>query len=370
MCIVILMHRCALAAVLVVVAIGCRSASSAPTQPDVALTPVKVSTVKVEKKPVPRELSLTGTMAAERASDVAADVAGKIVTAPVERGQFVEKGALLAQLDTRNAAISAKEAKASLDLAQAQLDLAKNDCQRAEALYKAGSITGAEYDKIKTQCTTGDLSVTQAEARRDAAAKALGDSAIRAPFAGLVAERFVEAGEYVRADSKVARIVAIDPVRLDLSVPEPYIHYVSQGMTVKFDVSAWPGQVFEAKVKYIGAELREPSRDLLVEAESPNGDQKLRPGMFAVARLELPSEPALVVPKTALRTEGTTTRAFVIKGDHVEERLVELGVESDVGVEIRRGLNENEDVVAPLGADVKDGAPTITNGTPSAPGSH
>lgn len=352
------MHRPLLVVVAFVVVAGCSRAQGTPVvRSDSALTPVKVTTVKAVKRPVPRELSLTGTIVAERASDVAADTAGKVVTAPIERGQFVEKGTLLAQLDTRNAAISARSAKASLELAQAQLDLAKSDCARADALYKAGSITGADYEKIKTQCTTGGLSVSAAEAQRDAAAKALGDAAIRAPFAGLVAERFVEAGEYVRADSKVARIVSIDPVRLDLSVPEPYIHYISGGMTVKFDVSAWPGDVFQGTVKYIGAELRDPSRDLLVEASVPNSDQKLRPGMFAVARLELAPEPAVVVPKNALRTESGTTRAFVVNGDHVEERLVEMGVESPAGVEIRKGLNENDDVVSPLGNDVKDGAP-------------
>lgn len=336
---------------------ACRKAPAAANKADAALAPVKVATITVGKRSMPRELPLTGTLVAERASDVAADGAGKVVTAPIERGMFVKQGALLAQLDTRNAALSAREAKAGLQLAQAQLDLAKTDCTRAEQLFKAGTITGADYDKIQTQCATGTLSVTEAEARRDAAAKQLGDTAVRAPFAGVVAERFVEAGEYVGASSKVARIVSLDPIRLDLSVPEGYVKYASAGMTVKFSVEAFPDEPFEGKVKFLGAELRMPSRDLLIEAEVANGDQRLRPGMFAVARLELPPADVVVVPKVALKSDGIASRAYVVIDGKLVERLVETGVDDGTFIEIRKGVVEGEALVSPMVADARDGAP-------------
>src|SRR5262249_34017693 len=99
------------------------------------------------------------------------------------------------------------------------------------------------------------------------------------------------------------------------------------------------------------------TRDLLVEAVVSNPEQKLHPGMFAVARLIMPKAPATSVPQASLRVEGELARLFVARQGVLEERIVELGVRDEPWVEIRRGVASGEAVVSPFSLDAKDGAP-------------
>jgi membrane fusion protein (multidrug efflux system) len=169
---------------------------------------------------------------------------------------------------------------------------------------------------------------------------------VRAPFPGLVAERYVSVGEYVRPDTKVAHLVDIDPLRLELTIPEQNMGAVKKGQTVQFQVAAFPNQTFTGTVSYIGPSVRSSTRDLVFEALVPNKEKLLRPGLFATARLDLGKQPAAVVPKTALRQDGDTTRAFAIVDKHLEERLVQVGIEQDGKVAIVSGLKAGDKIVA------------------------
>ncbi|MBI2393418.1 MAG: efflux RND transporter periplasmic adaptor subunit [Deltaproteobacteria bacterium] len=305
---------------------------------------------------MPKLLTLTGSMIPNEASDVAANASGAVLSTAVERGAFVEKGEVLAKLDARSAALSTAEAMATANAAKANVEIAQAECDRVEKLYKANAISGVEYDKQHASCTSAIWSAKVADARVDLAKKGLGDATVRAPFAGMIAERYVSAGEYVQPASKVARVVSIDPLRLEIVVPEQSVPLVKVGLDVDFKVSAFPEQSFKGAIRYIGPSLRPGSRDLLVEAVVPNTDKKLRPGMFATARIALGERPAPVIPATAIRVDGTLRRVFAVVGDHLEERLVKLGEEKDGVFEVEQGLAAGEKVVSPLTPDVRDGA--------------
>jgi membrane fusion protein (multidrug efflux system) len=280
-----------------------------------------------------------------------------VLELPVDRGSLVKAGAVLAVLDRRNAAIVSREAEANVSLAQANSELARVNCERADGLLSSGAIGKAEYDRTKSACETTKLSVDAAQVRREAALKTLGDAVIRAPFAGVVSERLIDVGEYLQPQSQVVHLVASDPLRLRLSVPEQTVGQVQQGMTVELQVSAYPDTWFPATVRYMSAALRESTRDLLVEAVGPNPEQKLRPGMFAVARVVMPKAVTTVVPEASLHFDGELARVFVARQGHLEERIVELGSRDAQLVEVRRGVKSGEAVVSPFSIDAKDGAP-------------
>jgi membrane fusion protein (multidrug efflux system) len=318
--------------------------------------PIQASTVQASTHPMPRFTTLTGSLVADRASAVAADTTGKVLSVLVDRGSVVKQGDVLVVLDRRSATIRSKEAAANLELARSQAALAREDCARADGLFQSGALGKAEYERVKTQCQTSNSSFEAAQARSEAALQTLGDAVIKAPFAGVVSERLINVGEYVQAQTQIVKLVAVDPIRLQMNVPESLLGSVGPSTPVELRVSAYPDQWWTGSVKYVSAALREQTRDLLVEAVIPNPEQKLRPGMFALARVPLAKAEAVSVPQASVKVEGDLARLFVDHEGTLEERLVELGAREGDLVEIRHGVKAGEAVVSPFPREAKDGA--------------
>src|SRR3954451_8944009 len=131
---------------------GCRSAAAEPRKSNEPPAAVKVDTVTVSQRTLPRFLTLTGTLLPNQKADVAADVSGKIQATFVERGSFASKGSALASIDPRSAAISRTEASAQARALEAQSTLASADCERAEKLFRDGSLSQAEHERQAAQC--------------------------------------------------------------------------------------------------------------------------------------------------------------------------------------------------------------------------
>lgn len=319
--------------------------------------PVAVSTAAATTRDVPRTLRVTGNLVAVDDADVAAEAAGAVEKVLADRGDVVAANAPLLALDTTTASLQAKEAAASVAAAEAQVKLAEAECTRARALSEAGGLSTAERDRVLTQCEQGARQLEAARARKALADTNLSRATVRAPFAGVVAERLVSPGEYVTPGRTVVKLVATDPLRLELSVPERVASEVRVGAALRFEVTDPVGVVVEAKVDRVSPALRDRTRDLVVEASVPNPDGKLRPNSFAVARLELGTVPAVTVPLAAVKEQGDTARVFVVKDGVAEERVVELGERLSDAVEVRRGVAEGELVVHPIPEGLADGAP-------------
>ncbi|HEY1690707.1 MAG TPA: efflux RND transporter periplasmic adaptor subunit [Polyangiaceae bacterium] len=338
---------------------GCHKpedSAAAATPPKAAAAPLHVTTVDVRERPMPELLTLTGTLHASDSSEVAADVSGKVIATYVERGQPVKKGMVMARVDSRSAALAATAAEAQTKVAQSQLEEARRDCERVKHLLDTGAISQAEFDRQTSQCTSQQWSAAAAEAQQQSASKLLGDSNIRAPFDGVIGERYVNVGQYVQPSTRVASVYAPDPLRLELTVPEANVAAIHQDMAVHFTVTAYGDEVFTGNVKYISPNIRESSRDLVIEAVVPNADQKLKPGMFAVARIELGEKPHAVVPKNALQSDDMSSRVYVVAQSQIQERLVQVGETVGDDVAILQGVKPGEKVVVSPNADVRDGA--------------
>ncbi|WP_395748410.1 efflux RND transporter periplasmic adaptor subunit [Prosthecobacter sp.] len=330
------------------------AAAAAAQKPAVAIT---VKTAAAQEQPMPRYLRLTGEITAAQNAAVAADTAGKVMETPVERGSIVKAGDVLVQLDSRTATLNLAEAEANLAQAKSKLDLAETEVKRNEPLVQLKAVAATDFARIKADRDGAAASFAAAQARRDMMKKTLEDATIRAPFDGTVAERFVAKGEYVMADSKVARVIDLQHLRLLVNVAEPSVGLIKEGQTVEFSVSPYPGEVFTGTVKFIGAAVRAESRDLQVEAEVINTDGRLRPGLFTEARLALPPQTAITVPASAVRADGSVQRVWVVQDGKLNERLVEIGETDKDLIEIRRGVQKGENVVLSPGTDVVDGAP-------------
>jgi len=351
--------RVALPATLLLAHVAChRSDEASASQPPREAAPaLHVKTVSVIERLMPEYLALTGTLRADQESNIAADANGKVLQLSVERGQHVVRGQVIATLDARSASLSATAAQAQSKLAETQLEEAQRDCERVKHLLQTGAISQAEFDRQTSQCTAQQWSAAAAAAQQQSAAKLLGDTSIRAPFDGIIGERMVNVGQYVQPSTQVASIYDPDPLRLAVTVPEANLADVKQGMTVTFTVAAFGDERFPATVKFISPNVRESSRDLVVEAVAPNQEGRLRPGMFAVARLDLSERPRSVVPTSSVKRDDTEARVFVVEPTkEVQERLVQLGESKGDVVAVLSGVKTGEAVVLQPGPDVRDGA--------------
>ena len=355
---------------------------------------VAVSTVAVDSRPIDRYLRVTGSLLADEQADISAEATGRIVETPVERGAKVAQGTLLARVSSTETSAQLLEAEANaaqiearLGLAQGQafdarrvpdvmnarasLEWAEAEFKRIGSLLEQKVVSQSEYDQRRTQVEAARQQYQMAEnvagqsyrsleaarARITLARKAMADTAIRAPFSGLVAERLVSIGDYVTRGTHIATVVRIDPMRVELSVPEQSVSLVKVGQPVRITVDAYPGEEFTATVRFISPSLRADQRALTVEAIAPNHDARLKPGLFATASIRQPaSAPALLVPAAAVETISGTSRVYVVKGDKVEERIVTLGETVGPQIEITTGLAQGDVVVNEPKGRLVDGA--------------
>ena len=369
---------------------GTSTSAAAPQEP----APVAVRAAQVQGAAIDRFLRVTGSLAADEQADVAAETAGRVIGTPVERGTRVTAGTVLIRVSATEADASLREAEANsaqlearLGLAAAQpfdamkvpevlnakaaLDWAEADFQRIKALLDQKVVSQAEYDQRLTQVQAArqqyqtSLNTAQqsyrslqaARARVDLARKAAADTVVRAPFSGIVAERLVSTGDYVSRGMKVATVVRIDPVRVELTVPEQYLSQVKAGQRVRLTVDAYPGEIFTASVRFVSPALKPDQRALTVEAVAANADGRLKPGLFATALLQHPAPaPALLVPATSVETVAGTSRVYVIAADDkVEERIVTTGEKVGDRLEIATGVKAGERIAANPRGKLSDG---------------
>jgi membrane fusion protein, multidrug efflux system len=150
--------------------------------------------------------------------------------------------------------------------------------------------------------------------------------------------------------------VNIDPLRVELTVPEQYLGQVRAGQAVRLSVDAYPDTIFNAKVRFVSPALQTNQRALTVEAVAPNADGRLKPGLFATALLQRPDpQPALLVDASAVETVAGTSRVYVVNGEKVEERIVTLGERVGNRIELATGVKSGERVVINPRGKLTDG---------------
>jgi len=222
-----------------------------------------------------------------------------------------------------------------------------------------------QYEASLAQAQQSYAGIAAARAAAQSAAvqveqarKAIRDVVVYAPISGYVADRSADLGEYLSTSSNVATIVRTNPLRVRIDIPEQQIAGVQAGQGVSVAVSAFPDRSFAGRVARISPNISAASRTLTVEAEVENPDGQLKPGQFATVRIVQPtSQPAILVPQRAVRTEGNTSRVFVIKDGRAQERLVQLGQAEGDLLEIRNGIGVDEIVATSNVEKLSDGAP-------------
>jgi RND family efflux transporter MFP subunit len=380
-----------------VTAIGCSRPEAGGVAAGGEATAITVSHAVAVEEPITRFIRVSGTLAAQEQAEVSAEINGRVVATPIERGSRVGLGAELIRISADEVSAQAAEADANVSQIEARLgiasgepfnvervpevasakasqQLAMTELARAKQLSEQRLLSAAEFDQRAAQAEAASRqydtarngalqqyqSLVAARARATLARKAVADAVVRAPFAGVVGERLVSVGTFVTRGTKVATVLRVDPLRVQLTVPALFVSEVAIGRTVSLEVDAYPGETFRGQVRFVSPALNAESRALVVEAEVANQDARLKPGFFATARVEQATrQQALLVPVAAVRTVAGTPRVFVIgrqaDGARAEERVVATGQTVDDRIEITSGLKPGEEVVTAGVDKVVDG---------------
>jgi membrane fusion protein (multidrug efflux system) len=313
-----------------------------------------------------RELSialpLSGSLIPLTQATVKSKVSGVVMDTSVQEGMNVAAGQVIARLDQADLSARLAQSQAALDEANARLGLARKNSSNNQALLKQNYISQSAYDTTQNSVDLAQASVKSAQAQYDIARIALNDTLIRAPLAGVVSKRHVQAGEKVSPDMPVFTIVNLSQLTLEAQVPAAEIPRIKVGQEVQFKVDGFAGRSFTGKVARINPTTEAGSRAMLVYISVANTDGALRGGMFAKGQITTAkSEVVPLVPIVALRTDPKAPTApqtvYVIESGKVVSRPVKLGMRNeDEGMaEVTEGLVKGEHVITAKLEGVKPG---------------
>lgn len=314
--------------------------------------PVEVAVAR--KDTVRDEVAATGQIEALQSIELRSDVEGRIVAILIREGQEVSAGTPLFQIDS--AELSAQVAQLA-----AQRDLANQDLARTKDLIAQNAASTSDLEHAEAAARSADAQLRLMSTR-------LARTTVRAPFSGVVGQRFVSQGDYVTTSSRLCTLQTVNPMRATFQVPERYARSLKPKQEVTFRVGAIPGRDFVGEVDFVDPVVSLPGRTILVKARVPNPQHLLQPGMFIEAHLVTAVRPnAVVVPEDAVVPLQGANFVWVVQEGKATRRQVGIGVRTPGYVEITSGVDPGEQAVvgglellfpgAPVMARVVDRSP-------------
>lgn len=310
-----------------------------------------VETAPIERnRPITRTRSFGASLEADVKSVLTARIAGRIEAIELPLGAEVPSGQIVVRLENAELRGLASAARARLDVARARIrgaevasERTKSALERREQLGRKGAASAEDLAEARAAAgaARADLALAQAEA---AAAKAewesararLGYTRLGAEVEGMVVgEVHARAGDAVAVGDPIVTLVRPHPLRAVVRVSESDHRFVREGLKARLTTSAWPEQVFEARLRHAAAAYDEATRLRTLELEVPNPDGKLAPGMFAGVELDIESRAdATVVPLAALTRRESVEGVFGVKDETAHWVPVRIGLRTSKQVQL------------------------------------
>jgi membrane fusion protein (multidrug efflux system) len=286
----------------------------------------------------------TGQIEALQSIELRPDVEGRLVQIMVREGSSVARGTPLFKIDDA-------ELKAQVAQLTAERDLARQSLKRTRELLEQKASSQAELERAEATMRSNEAQLERLKVRLDR-------TVVRAPFAGVIGQRFVSLGDYVTTDTRLAALQTVSPQRAAFQVPERYADQLKLGQQVSFRVAALPGREFSGAVDFVDPIVQLPGRTITVKARVPNPRRELQAGMFIEARLATAVRPkAVVIPEDAILPLQGSNFVWVVDNGKATRRQVELGVRTPGFVEVKSGVESAEQVVVGGQERLSEGAP-------------
>ncbi|MBC7896822.1 MAG: efflux RND transporter periplasmic adaptor subunit [Cytophagaceae bacterium] len=306
------------------------------------VTPVEVMVAKRGR--VERSTTLAGTIEPVRVVGVNAQLSGALANVRVREGTAVREGDLLAQVDAR-------ELEAQVRSAEANLAFAQSTARRSEQLNTERIITAAEYERDRAALSAAEATLEQLKTR-------VGFAAIRAPIAGMITERLVEAGDIVSNNQRLFTVAEISTLVTRVLVSELEVGALRAGHAVQVSVDALPGEHFTGRIRRVFPSADSATRMVPVEVElNRDARGRLKPGFTARSTFQLDvRDDAVLLPTRAVLGSSGARNVFIFKAGHAERRAVRVGLETSGNIEILDGVQVGDTVIVTGANDVQEGS--------------
>jgi membrane fusion protein (multidrug efflux system) len=330
--------------------------------------PVEVAEVTLDS--LSRETVVAGRLEPLRTVGVNAQLPGALTSVRVQEGDYVSAGQVLAQVDARDIAAQVRSAEASLTFA-------RSTAERSERLWKDRVVTQAEYERDAAGLAAAQATLDQQRTR-------LGYASVRAPIAGVIVEKSVEAGDVVQGQTRLFTVADVSTLLVRVQVSELEVTRIRTGEPVRVVVDALDGAPITGRVRRVFPTADTVTRMVPVEvALTGVAVRRLKPGFLARVTFELGARgDVLLVPARAVVGPNGARAVFAVRGDRVERKPVRIGETSGARVEVLEGLAAGDTVVVAGTDDLRDGGtvrvvrpvgegasrPTAVTGTPGTPG--
>jgi membrane fusion protein (multidrug efflux system) len=293
---------------------------------------------------------------------VGAPMAEQIVETYVEEGQRVEQGQPLVRFKDEVVRAGANSARADVATQRMQVAIAVAESTRAEALLREGAIAPRDRDNVLLALNAARARQALSESQLANAEDRLATSTLRAPAAGVVSKRYLQAGDRVDMGKPVMDIVDTRVLQLTASVPIEFVSQVRVGLPVTLQVAQLDSTRVTGRISRINPTADDATRQVRIYVDIPNGAGRLMGGLFASGRVLLREvADAVVVPRSAVRLEGEarTPVVYVIAAGKVSRRVVGLGISDEEQglVQLTSGVQPGEVVVVGPAEGLSDGAP-------------
>jgi multidrug efflux pump subunit AcrA (membrane-fusion protein) len=344
----------------------------------------QVTVVPVKRDAVRRSVDVVGTLTAVDQVTVSSEADGTVRAILADLGDRVQAGQVLIRLDNERQQYAFQQQQAALarTLAQygaadpqhlpepdntpdvrrasAELVQARSAFDRAKELLRRELVSQQAFDDAQAELQTKQAghevalqnsrnlraSIQASEAAMKLADRQLRDTEIRAPFNGVVERRLINLGELVREQMPVMAIVRLDPLKVTAEIPEKMAPWIDNGRPVEMHVDAYPTRTFTGKVTRISPAVNTGTRAFPFEAVVPNSEGILKPGTFARVHVESGKvDEVLTLPFAALQYRYGVNRAFVVNGDRLEMRELQVGERLGDRIEVTSGVKPGERVV-------------------------
>lgn len=319
-------------------------------------TPVEVVEAKSEQ--IRETIRAVGTLRASEDVEIRPETSGIVEEVRFEEGKAVAEGQLLYLIDDAKLQRELSRQVAALESVKARLELAELTYERTRELVETDFTSREALDEAQANLRQQRAEIDRLESEIALVKERIEDTRIKSPFAGVVAESFVDAGDYVTVGDHLLTLYRLNPLETSVSVPERFTGKIRPGMSLELAVSAYPLRLFEGKVDYISPAVSESSRELTIKATILNDDRALKPGMFATAAMVTEvREGRPVLPEEALVSTRTGYIVFVVENGKAVQRDVKIGLRVPGKVEVRQGVEIGDTVVRAGHMNVTPGQP-------------
>ncbi len=327
-----------------------------------------VKTLVTAPATLEEELTATGVLEAEQDITIAAEVGGTVKKVFKSLGDSCKKGELLLKLDTESYGLSLAQAQAALASAEVNVTNAEREWRRMQKLEASQVATAQQLDNAEGALSLGRAQVKEAAAAVNLARRNLKETRVTCPFAGLIAERMVEIGETVAPQAPLARLVDAGDLKLVLSVTSDKLSRLEVGQRARLSDPALPERQYNGTVSRLGIAADPETRTFPIEVRVADEGSRLRTGQVVQAKLRLGVyEGVIAVPASAVRTDGPTPRAVLVKQGKAAVKDIKTGPNIDGRIIIESGVKPGDEIVVVGGTDLKTGDTVVVTGRLNPP---